>query len=120
MAARPFLETLRDIRRGACLDELAIKLNELVGQIRATGKGGQMILKLTLKPAGKHDANVLSITDEIILKLPELDGEVTIFFPTADNNLSRQDPGQFPLELRAVGEPTIDPETGEILTGSRA
>lgn len=101
--ARPILETLREIRRGALLDEAAAKLQELVTAVTATGKGGTLTLKLSVSPAGRgSQVRTVLIQDLVSLSLPTADREVTVFFPTADGDLSRSDPAQLPLGLRPV------------------
>lgn len=99
---RPFLETLREIRHGDCLDELAINLNDLVAAVRATGKKGELILKLSVSPAGSGKVETVDVADDIILKLPQLPKPSTLFFTTEDNGLQRQDPRQRAMELEPV------------------
>jgi len=114
MSIRPIVDTLREIRHGAMLDEAASELAEVVKRVAETGKAGALTLKLTVKPAGRGSVRTVVIEDEVQTKLPAPDKEVTVFFPTGDGNLSRQDPSQMDLGLRAVER--VDPETGEILT----
>lgn len=114
--ARPFLETLRELRQGRTLDELADHLSDIVAAVRATGKAGQLVLKVTVRP-GKQNSTYLVLEDDVLVKLPKADRQDTVFFPTADNNLSRSDPSQMSLGLRAADVATekVDTETGEII-----
>lgn len=116
MAIRPIVDTLREIRRGAMLDEASEQLAEIVKRVAETGRAGAISLRLTVKPAGRGAVRTVVIEDDVSAKLPEPDKEVTVFFPTADGNLSRQDPTQMSLGLRTVE--AVDPDTGEISTAS--
>lgn len=106
--ARPILETLREIRRGAFLDEAAEQLESLVKAVQATGKGGALTLKLTVAPAGRGSVKTVVVQDAIGVNLPTPDKEVTVFFPTQDGALQRSDPAQMPLGLHPVAQP-IEP-----------
>jgi hypothetical protein len=103
VAVRPFVDTLREVRGGQCLDELSVKLNDLVAAVRQTGKSGEIGLRLKVSPAGSGAVLVVQVDDAITLKLPELSKQSTLFFPTEDNNLQRTDPRQRSMELEAVG-----------------
>lgn len=103
--ARPILETLREIRRGAFLDEAAEKLQELVTAVTATGKGGKLSLTVSVSPAGRGSVRTVVVQDAITMSLPSPDKEVTVFFPTQDGSLQRSDPAQMPLGLTPVATP---------------
>jgi hypothetical protein len=113
MSIRPIVDTLRELRHGAMLDEASEQMAEVVKRVAETGKAGALLIKLTVKPAGRGAVRTVVIEDDVGTKLPEPDKEVTVFFPTSDGNLSRQDPAQMNLGLRAV-EPAFDAETGEV------
>jgi hypothetical protein len=117
MSIRPIVDTLRELRHGAMLDEASEEMAEVVKRVAETGKAGALLIKLTVKPAGRGMVRTVVIEDDVSSKVPEPDKEVTVFFPTADGNLSRQDPAQMNLGLRAV-EPAFDPETGEVLANA--
>lgn len=103
---RPILETLREIRRGAFLDEAAERLQELVNAVTTSGKGGKLTLSISVQPAGRGSVKTVVIQDQVVVNLPQPDREVTIFFPTKDGELSRSDPAQMPLGLRPVETPS--------------
>lgn len=103
---RPILETFRDIRRGAFLDEAAAKLQELVTAVTTSGKGGKLTLTISVQPAGRGSVKTVVIQDSVGVSLPTPDREVTIFFPTENGELSRSDPAQIPLGLRPVETPS--------------
>lgn len=110
--ARPILETLREIRRGAFLDEAAQGLQELVNRVTATGKGGTLTLKLSVSPAGRGSSvRTVLVLDNIAVNLPSPDREVTVFFPTPNGDLQRSDPAQMPLGLTPVpSQPSDQPQ----------
>lgn len=105
MPVRPFVDTLRELRNGHTLDDLAEQLNDLVRAVRTTGKGGEITLSIKVNPASKGDTDTLMLNDTIKVKSPELDRASTLFFATVENNLSRQHPKQGKLELEAVDKP---------------
>jgi len=93
MARRPFFDTLRDVRAGEVLDELAAKLQELVHAVQSTNGSGRLTLHLDVKPM-KGSSEAVVITDEIKLKKPEIKSKGTVMFPTPEGNLTRQHPRQ--------------------------
>lgn len=118
--SRPFFETLRELRAGRTLEDLGAELTKLIVAVKTTGKSGELTLKLKIKPPKNGAISYLTIEDQISVKEPKLDRGDTVFFPTADNGLSRQDPTQ--AELKFVSVPTgsgevksiVDTSTGEI------
>lgn len=112
MSTRPFFETLRELRRGQTLLELADKLAQLTQAVVQTGKPGKLTLQLTLAPAGKR-GTALILADKVTLAEPLPDQSTTIFFPTSDFQLSRNDPNQLAFKLTPV-PPNVDPDTGEV------
>lgn len=90
---RPFAAVLREIGKGRTHDELTEGLNDLVGRVRDTGRKGTLTYVLTVEPL-KDAPDVLTVHDEIKLKLPEHDRPGTIYFADGDNNLVRDDPNQ--------------------------
>lgn len=117
--AGKFFSTLRDLRAGSTLDDLDSAVAEVVAAVRATGKAGEITLKLKVRPPKKSSGNYLTVEDDVVTKIPKHDRADTIFFPLADNSLSRQDPSQIPLALSVVtgngGEVVgFDPATGQV------
>ena len=110
---RPFFETLRELRKGKTLEELSDALAEVVAAVQTTGKAGEVVLKLKVRPPRQGAVSYVTIEDEIGTKLPRANRDDTVFFALADGSLSRQDPSQLGLKLSAVPE-DVDPETGEI------
>ena len=99
--SRPFMDFLREHRNGATHDELSDALQELVAGVTAEGKGGTMTFTISVKPMGR-DSGALEVAADIKVKPPKQQPGVSIFFPTPENNLHRQDPRQTALELREI------------------
>lgn len=114
--AGKFFTTLRDLRAGETLSELDGAIAEVVSAVKATGKAGEVILKIKVRPPKKSSGVYLTVEDDVTVKVPKQDRADTIFFPTADNGLSRQDPSQMPLALKSVPREVVDTQTGEIHT----
>lgn len=112
---RPFADWLREQSGGKTHEELGDALHDLVARVRDTGKKGSVQLTVTVGPL-KGDADVLVVTDEIKLRLPEHDRKASLFYPDANGNLTRSDPQQLTFEsLREVpGVGVVDASTGEI------
>ena len=108
---RPFTDILRELGAGQTLDTLTEDLSDVVAAVRATGKQGEVTLKLTVKPNGAHG---VAVADKITSKIPKEDRGETLFFTDDDGGLHRRDPRQDELPLRQVHGATHDPETGEV------
>jgi hypothetical protein len=100
---RPFMDTLRELGRGDCHDELTEEMAKLVQTVRERGKAGELTLKVKLKPAGKGESDMLVLEHAISTKLPPRERPQTIMFATEDGELTRRDPRQMDLEdLRPI------------------
>ena len=95
------MDFLREHRNGATHDELSDALQALVAAVTEEGRGGKLTFTLTMKPIGKNDG--LEVAVEHKLTPPKASPGTSIFFPTPENNLVRQDPRQQALELREIG-----------------
>jgi hypothetical protein len=93
MARRPFFDTLRDVRGGEVIDDLAAKMQELVQAVQTTGASGKLTLTLEVGPA-KGSTEIVVVRDTIALKKPEIKSKGTIMFPTVEGNLQRSNPNQ--------------------------
>jgi hypothetical protein len=102
-AIRPFDQVLREINAGRLVDELTDELTEVIAAVRETGKAGELVLSLKLKPRGECNTQ-LEVVPAVKGKRPERARRVSIFFVNEDNGLQRDDPyqHQFP-ELRPAG-----------------
>lgn len=111
---RPFADWLREQSKGTSHEELSEGLHTLIQRVRDTGKRGSVVFTVTVAPL-KDDIDVLVVSDEIKLKLPEHDRKASMFYPDDHGNLSRTDPNQLTFEgLKEVPPPNVDPYTGEI------
>lgn len=113
---RPFLDVLRELRAGRTHDDLTDALAEIQRAVVATGRPGEVRLTLKMRPPKKGGLAYVTIEDDVQVKLPRQDRGDTVFFPTADGGLSRQDPAQLEMKLRlaASQEGEVDTTTGEI------
>lgn len=112
---RPFASWLQEQSGGKTHDELSEALHDLVARVRDTGKKGTVSLTVSVSTM-KGDLDVLVVTDEIKLRLPEHDRKPSLFYRDDHGNLSRKDPNQLEFEgLREVpGVGAVDTSTGEI------
>jgi len=97
-----FARTLQEVRSGHCLQEASEKLQELVSQVRLTGRSGELVVRLKVKPASRGEAVTLMVEDDVSVKLPRLERGTTVFYASEENVLQRNDPRQGELELRTV------------------
>ena len=101
---RPFAAFMQE--RVATHDELSEGLWDLVDRVIDTGKKGSLTLVITVE-RDKKAPEVLIVSDEIKLKLPEYDRPGAIYWADQQGNLSRSNPQQPEIEgLRALPEPT--------------
>lgn len=110
---RPFADWLREQSRGMTHDELSEALRDLTARVRDTGKKGSLQLTVTVATL-KGETDVLVVSDEIKLRLPEHDRKASLFYPDADGNLTRTDPNQLTFESLREVPANVDPKTGEI------
>jgi hypothetical protein len=90
---RPFATFLLETNKGRSHEELSRGMQELVAEVRRTGKPGSISYTVTIKPAtGREDAVV--VTDQIVRKVPKGERATSMFFVTDDNDLVRNDPTQ--------------------------
>ena len=87
---------------GKSHDELSEGLWDLVQRVRDTGKKGTIQFTVSVSTM-KGDTDVLVISDEIKLRLPEHDRKASLFYTDKTGNLTRSDPQQLAFEsLREV------------------
>lgn len=106
---RPFAAFLQE--RAMTHEELSEGLWDLVARVTETGKKGTLTLVVTVE-TDKKAGNVLIVSDEIKLKLPEHDRPGAIYWADRNGNLARNDPRQPELDgLRVL--PATDPATAK-------
>ena len=106
--ARPFTDTLRQIRFGELQDELTDELSKLTAACTDTGRAGELVLKIKLKPGKGGQVELL---DDLTVRPPKRERGTSIFFATVDGNLQRTDPRQG--ELEGIREVPTEPR-GEV------
>lgn len=111
MSVRPFIDTLRDVESGTLLEELSEIQNEVIAACQKTLKGGEITIKLSYKPEGEGQ---MTISADFKHKAPTMPRGKTLFFVTPERNLTRQDPRQQNLALRAVDSPAQATELREV------
>ena len=104
LALRPIVDAFRHLRGGLMLDEAGEGLAEVVRAVEETGRGGKLIIELSIKPAGKTGA--LSITDKITAKVPQGERLDTLMYATPEGNLVTEHPKQNKLDLKSVEIPS--------------
>ncbi len=97
MQNNPFMQLLAQLASGRTMTVLAEKYPQLVAAVKSTGKKGELVLKLTVKPDGRGEegeVETVEVHDEVKIKVPERDRKPTIFFVTSENMLERSNPKQ--------------------------
>lgn len=92
-------KVLSDIARGKVLGEADDRLAQLISAIREHGGAGS--LQITLKIRAISDGTV-QVEGASAVKLPTFVQPASIFFTTEENTLSRSNPSQGELPLRAI------------------
>lgn len=108
---RPFTDVIRDIRKGRVVDAASEELAEVVRAVLDTNKGGELTLKLSIKPQGKGD-NAVIVSAKLSAKVPQADLPDALFFADLDGDLLRDDPTQ--NRMFADVKERVDPLTGEV------
>lgn len=110
---RPFADYIREQAKGATHEELSEKLHELVNAVVETGKKGTLTLQITVDHVKKAEAHVLQVTDRVVMKAPEHDRQVSVFF-SDHGNLSRNNPEQPALGIKGLAGGRDDAERAEV------
>lgn len=93
---RPALDVLAELRRGKAHQDLTDALHDVLEACMATGKKGELVLKLTINPqkTGDFETPRIEVTDQIGTKKPTKSLHPSTFFLTDDLNPVRRDPNQ--------------------------
>jgi hypothetical protein len=97
-----FNATMAQLRNGQTQIEASEQLAELVQACRDTNKVGEITIKIKVRPDGATGQYFLE--DQITMKAPKQERGKTLFFGTPEGNLSRTDPKQRELDIRAVDD----------------
>lgn len=103
------LNVIQRLGGGHLIDELADAIVKVSEEAVATGKPGQVTLKLKIShPQKGYEPLVVVVEDQITLTWPKQDGLGAMFF-VHEGDLHRDDPRQTSFELREVqrDEPEI-------------
>ncbi len=97
-------------------EEATDALNDLVHATTETGKAGELVIKIKMRPIGGK-AGQMELEADVKVKLPQPARGKTILFATPDNNLQRTDPRQQTLEgVRDVNQESVAQQKGEVRT----
>jgi hypothetical protein len=118
MATRPIVDTLRDLRQGAVLEEASEELHRIVQAVRDTGKAGKLTITLTVKPFDKN-ADILNIEDKVVAVVPQAPKGGTVMFTTVEGNLSRRDPRQGELPMAVVPQEAMKVDVARLAEVAR-
>lgn len=99
-----FTFMLNQMRNGKTQEDLSSALNQLVQECRDTGKKGELVLTISIRP-DKGDSGQYFLRADHKVKTPKFEQGDTIFWGTPDGNLQRTDPAQGELELRSAPAP---------------
>jgi hypothetical protein len=101
--SKAFAVTLQELRDGRVHAELSQQFSDLVAKVKETGKGGELTLKIKVKPATRGaDVDKITISDAVSITLPKPERGEDIFYLTEENELTRNHPRQQGLDLRDV------------------
>lgn len=114
-----FLTTLQRHRGGGLLADASERLAAVVAGVRATGRPGQLTVKLTVKPAQRGQSAVV-LTDVVEAKAPRVEAEASFWFADDDGLLRTTDPRQKELPLRTVSGSVIDVPASPEATAANA
>jgi len=93
--------TVAQLRYGAAQEEASIMLAEAVERASETGKQAKVSFEITVKPTGSGQ---YELKEKIKQNLPDLPKGTTLMFGTPDGNLTREDPRQVNMDLRAADD----------------
>lgn len=96
------MDLLRKGNRGRLLEGLERDLSECLEAVKESGKGGEIVLRIRIKPADK-DTQMVIVDPSHTARLPRRPTAPAFYFVTA-HGLSERDPRQpqLPGEMRVV------------------
>jgi hypothetical protein len=102
MPVKPITDTLRQIGKGALLDEAAEALVDLVNVVSSTGKSGKITLEIAIKKATR--AGAMAVTGRVKVVKPADEPMEAMLWATPEGNLVADDPSQLNLSLKSVSD----------------
>lgn len=93
---------LQNHNRGKVNQEMNEAFANLVRDVRKHGKGGELILKICVKPAQGGDARQVTIAANITTKAPMGAPYASIYFTTEDGAVQKNDPDQEEFHFRPI------------------
>ena len=104
-----FALMLQQHRQGSALTELGQALRTVMDAALMTGKPGGITLKIAIAPT---NSGAVEILEDIKVTMPKARKASTMFFVDKNGNLTRNNPDQLEMSLRAVeGGKPVDVET---------
>lgn len=100
---RDFQDILTDLDDGKVHEQLQKQLQQLVKAVMETGCKGNLALTLNVK---RENRGMVVVTAEVKTKLPQKATEATVFWPTEEGGLSRENPRQPTLKHVPLRPPT--------------
>lgn len=92
-APNSFASFLVQTNKGRTEREASEQFQRLIEAVRETGKAGTFTLRIDVKPQANTEG-VVTVTERVAVKAPQLERPGSIFFITANAGLSRNDPNQ--------------------------
>lgn len=115
---RQFTDFLADINCGKLNIEASEELADLIKHCAATGKAGELTLKIKIKP-GKGAAKTMTVSHDIKTKVPAFDRPDDHLFVVGNEALFLTPPDQGKLDLRDEPKPPVvvrdQPEAPQIV-----
>jgi hypothetical protein len=99
----PFTQILMQARKGEVADRLTEELASIIEAIDATGKGGELTLKVKISPE-KGGGNAKDFEFDVSAKLPRAPLPKAIFYSDSAGDLFRTDPSQTEMRFEDAEE----------------
>lgn len=90
--ADPLSIVLATMQTGLIDQEAGNRLAEVVAAVRRFGRGGEIVVKLTVAPANKNNADLVRVTPKITAKAPQEEMPGSFYWPDDEGRLHRNDP----------------------------
>ena len=114
-----FDSLMRNQRGGDFQNEVSRAVMEAVQAVKEQRKPATVTIKLVMKPANA-DVSAMSVTDEVVVKLPKPEKANSLFFTTDENLLVTDNPRQRKLEFSIRETPKSESAPDENATAPAA